>query len=210
MAHAQAADPRAAKLWDATAHEHDMMATRLLGFWLYMLGDSLIFAALFAAYFVLDMPGGSFGGPTDHDVTHPIYAYGETVVLFTSVLAYGFAMVELKRDRPRAMMGFIALAFVIGMAFLGMEWHELGGLMSQGITPQRSAYLSIFFTILVVHGIHIAVGLLWMVVMFFQIWRSGFTLGVTYRLGNLKVFWLYQTLIWTFVFTFVYLKGTIG
>ena len=202
-------DPRGAKLWDDAGHEHDMMSTRMLGFWLYMLSDSLIFAALFAAYEVLSYDTSLAGGPGPHDVASPIYAYVETVVLFTSVLAYGFAMVGLRRNRPRGTMLWIAIALVVGLGFLGMEWWELYGLAQGGATPQRSGYLSIFFTLIVVHGIHIAFGLLWMVVMLVQVRRHGFTSLVTYRLANLKIFWLYQTLIWTFVFTFVYLRGSI-
>lgn len=178
---------RGVKLWDTTAHEHDMMSTRLLGFWLYMLGDSLIFAALFAAYGVLGYDYNAAGGPAAKDVTSPIHAFAETVVLFTSALAYGLAMVELKRDRPKALMAWLLVAFLIGAGFIGMEWQELAGLARRGIVPQRSGYLSIFFTLIAVHGIHLLVGLLWMVVML-QVARNGFTLLVTYRLANLKIF----------------------
>lgn len=197
------------KLWDDTAHEHDMMSTRMLGFWLYMLSDSLIFAALFAAYEVLSYDTGIAGGPSPHDVASPIYAYVETVALFTSVFAYGIAMVELRRNRPRGSMVWIAVAFLIGLVFLGMEGQELFRLAQSGAVPQQSGYLSIFFTLIIVHGIHIVFGLLWMIVLGFQVGRSGFTPLVTYRLANLKIFWLYQALIWTFMFTFVYLRGSI-
>ena len=200
---------RDVKLWDDTAHEHDMMSTRMLGFWLYMLSDSLIFAALFAAYQVLSYDTSMAGGPSPHDVASPIYAYVESVVLLTSVLAYGMAMVALRRDRTHGVMTWIAIAFVIGLGFLGMEWHELSRLAQSGAVPQRSGYLSIFFTLIAVHGIHIAFGLLWMVVILLQVARSGFTSLVTYRLANLKIFWLYQALIWTFMFTFVYLRSSI-
>ncbi len=202
-------DPRNVKLWDDTTHEHDLMSTRMLGFWLYMLSDSLIFAALFAAYEVLSYDTSMSGGPSPHEVASPIYAYAETVALFTSVLAYGIAMVELRRDRPGALMIWVAVAFVIGAGFLGMTWHELAGLVQGGAPPQRSGYLSIFFTLIAVHGLHIAFGLLWMIVMVAQVARQGLTLLVTYRLANLKIFWLYQTLVWTFVYSFVYLRGAI-
>ena len=202
-------DRRNVKLWDDTHHEHDMMSTRMLGFWLYMLSDSLIFAALFAAYEVLSYDTSIAGGPSPHDIASPIHAYVETVALFTSVLTYGFAMVELRRDRSRGVMAWVAVSFLIGVVFIGMEWRELAGLVQIGAIPQRSGYLSIFFTLIAVHGIHIAFGLLWMVVMLFQVGRNGLNLLVTYRLTNLKIFWLYQTLIWTFVFTFVYLRGSL-
>ncbi len=197
------------RLWANTDHEHDMMSTRLLGFWLYMLGDSLVFAALFAAYVVLSYPASFAGGPTPRDVASPVYGYAETVVLFSSVLAYGFVMVKLKQDRTRPAMALLVVSFLLGLAFLGMEAFELHDLAAKGWPAQLSGYLSIFWTIIVVHGIHLAVGLLWMVVMLAQIARNGFTLLVTYRLANLKIFWVYQGLIWTFVYTFVYLQGSI-
>ena len=198
------------KLWADGHHEHDMMSTRLLGFWLYMLSDSLIFAALFAAYEVLRLPAAFAGGPMPRDVASPIYGYGETVVLFTSVLAYGLVMVQLKAGRPRAAMAWLTVSLLIGLAFIGMESYELQGVAASGATPQRSGFLSIFWTVIVVHGIHLAFGLLWMAVMLVQIARQGFTLMVTYRLANLKIYWLYQGLIWTFVYTFVYLRGSVS
>ena len=201
--------PQDYKLWDDSHHEHDMMSTRLLGFWLYMLGDSLIFAALFAAYGVLTFAMSFAGGPTPRDVASPVYGYVETVVLFTGVLAYGMGMVELKHDRPRALMAWVAAAFMFGAIFLGLEGHELLDLAERGAVPQRSGFLSIFWTMILVHGAHIAVGLLWMIVMLVQVARDGFTLLVTYRLANLKIFWIYQGLVWTFVYTFVYLRGAI-
>ena len=186
-----------------------MMSTRLLGFWLYMLSDSLIFAALFTAYEVLTFPMSFAGGPTPHDVASPIYGYVETIVLFTSVLAYGMVMVSLKNARTRPAMAWLTVSLVIGLGFIGMEYHELHGLALAGGPPQRSGFLSIFWAIVVIHGIHLAIGLLWMVVMLGQIATKGFTQLVTYRLANLKVYWLYQGLIWTFVYTFVYLRGSI-
>ena len=201
--------PRDVKLWDEVGHEHDVMSMRLLGFWLYMLGDSLIFAALFAAYGVLSYDMSYAGGPTARDVAEPLFGYAETVVLFTSVLAYGMCMVELKNDQPKLLMYWLVAALVLGTLFLGMEGYELYGLRAEGAVPQRSGYLSIFWTVIIVHGAHIGVGLIWMIVMLVQVARAGFTLLVTYRLANLKIFWLFKGLVWTFVYTFVYLRGSI-
>ena len=200
---------RPVKLWDDSGHEHDMMSTRLLGFWLYMLSDSLVFAALFAAYGVLSYPMSFADGPSAKQVVEPVYGYLETVVFFGSVLLYGLAMVELKDNRPKAVLLWIAAAFLLGCGFVGMEVDELLRLAARGAVPQRSGYLSAFFTILAVHGVHMVFGLLWMIVMVIQVARQGLTLKVVYRLINLKVFWLYQAVIWGLVYSFVYLWGAI-
>ena len=209
MTTASVPDPRRATLWATGGHEHDMMSTQQLGFWLYMLSDSLIFAALFAAYEVLTYKTALAGGPGPREVAAPIHAYIATIVLSSSVLAYGMAMVELKRDRPRRLMAWIGVAFVIGLDFIVMEWDELAHLAASGAVPQHSGYLSIFFTLIIVHGLHNAFGLLWMLVMIVQVARKGLKLPVVYRLINLKIFWLYQALVWTFVYTFVYLRGSV-
>lgn len=197
------------RLWARPGHEHDMMSTRLLGFWLYMLGDSLIFAALFAGYIVLTFPPAFDGGPKPADIASPVYGYAETVVLFTSVLAYGMVMVSLKEDRVRPALRWLSGSLLLGAAFLGMEGWELWGIAEAGGGPQRSGFLSIHWTVIVAHAVHLVIGILWMVVMAAQIRRSGFTPVVTYRLANLKIFWLYQGLIWTFVYAFVYLRGSV-
>ncbi len=198
-----------ARLWDESHHEHDALSTRLLGFWLYMLGDSLIFAALFAAYGVLSFPGSYAGGPTAHGVVDPVGAYWQTLCLFTSVFVYGLAMVQLRLARPGAVIVAVGVAFLLGLGFLVLEGSDIARLFGQGITPQRSGYLSAFFTLIIAHGIHMAVGLLWMLVMMAQVARQGLNPRVTYRLANLKVFWLYQAVVWVFVFSFVYLRGAI-
>ena len=202
-------DPDDVVLWAEVDHEHDIISTRLLGFWLYMLSDSLIFAALFAAYEVLTYSTSLAGAPGPGQVASPIHAYVETVVLLTSVLAYGLSMTELKRNRPRMVMAWLVVSGLIGLAFLVLESLDLNQLVAAGNPPQRSGYLSIYHTLIAVHGFHILIGLLWMGVMLVQVWRSGLTTLVVYRMANLKIFWLYQALIWTFVFTFVYLRGLV-
>ena len=197
------------RLWAEHNHEHDFFSTRLLGFWLYMLSDSLIFAALFSAYEVLSYPASIAGGLGPKDVASPTYGYVETVVLFTSVLAYGMVMVQLKRGQVRPAMLYLVVAGAIGLGFIGLEARELIGIAADGGVPQRSGFLSIFWTLIMAHGLHLAVGILWMAVMLVQMKRLGFTHEVTYRLVNLKVYWLYQGLIWTFVYSFVYLEGSV-
>jgi len=195
-------------LWES-GHHHDAMATRTLGFWLYMLSDAMIFAGLFAAYGVLGHHYNAAGGPTAKDIVRPLYAYGETLAVFTSVLAYGGTMVALKHGNRAGVLSGLGVALLLGAVFIGMEVNEFARLMSHGIVPQRSGYLSAFFALVITHGIHMVFGLLWMLTMLFQVGFHGFTDKVVYRLLNLKIFWQFQALIWVFVFTFVYMRGAL-
>ncbi len=207
--HAHGAPTEPVRLWSSQSHEHDMMSTRLFGFWLYMLSDSLIFAALFAAYDVLSFPTSFAGGPTPRQVASPGFGYLETIVLFASVFAYGMVMVQLKANRRRMAIRWLTISLVVGLLFIAMEVFELYGVAHDGGLPERSGFLSAFWAVIVAHGMHLLFGLLWMGVMIGQVSRFGFTELVIYRLANLKIYWLYQGLIWTFVYTFVYLRGSI-
>jgi cytochrome o ubiquinol oxidase subunit 3 len=194
-------------LWDNKHRGHDMISTRTLGFWLYMLSDAMIFAALFTAYGVL---GHNYAdGPTAKDIIHPGYAFLETLLVFSSVLAFGLAMSALKQGNRYKVVNWILIAFVIGAAFIGAEIREFASLAGQGIIPERSGFLSAYYATVLTHGLHMFVGLLWMLVMLVQVVREGFTDNVVYRLLNLKLFWHFQAVIWVCVFTFVYLQGSL-
>ena len=203
-------DPAKAPLWDRGRHGHDVIGTRSFGFWLYMLSDAMIYAALFATFGVLSHVVNMAGGPTPGDVIRPGYAYGETLALFTSVLAYGYAMAALRHGRAGGVVYGLLGAMIFGAVFLGLVGKDLGELFAQGITPERSGYLSIFFTLVIYHALHIVVGLLWMLVSLVQLAREGFSSNMVYRLINLKLFWHFQSVVWVFVFVFVYLQGVIA
>ncbi len=200
---------RSLGLWDRDHEGHDVIGTRTFGFWLYMLTDAMVYAALFATFGVLSHVVNLAGGPSPAAVVHPVYAYGETVALFVSVLAYGGAMVALKAGNKAALIGALGAAMVAGGVFLGLAYSDIERLFHAGIVPQASGYLSIFFGLILYHALHILVGMVWMLVMIVQVMTRGFTSNVVYRLINLRLFWHFQAVIWVFVFTFVYLQGTV-
>lgn len=190
-------------LWDSSQDSQDLISTRTLGFWLYMLSDAMIFASLFTVYAVL---GHNYaGGPTAAQVLDPSEALIETMLVFTSVLSFGLGMSVLRHGNRMAVLNWFAIAFVLGAVFLGLEIGEFAHLANRGIVPQRSAFLSAYYTIVLTHGLHMLVGLLWMAVMAVQIVRDGFTDKVVYRLLNLRIFWHFQAVIWVCVFIFIYL-----
>ncbi len=195
-------------LWEAHYH-HDAIATRTLGFWLYMLSDAMIFAGLFAAYGVLSHSYDAAGGPTLHALVHPLSAYAETLAVFASVLAYGGAMVALKRGSRTGVLAGLGAALLLGAVFLGLEVQDFAALFRAGIYPEDSGYVSAFFALVMTHGLHMAFGLLWMATMFVQVAIQGFTDKVVYRLLNLKLFWHFQAILWVLVFTFVDMRGVV-
>jgi cytochrome o ubiquinol oxidase subunit 3 len=194
-------------LWHFGHEGHDPIATKTLGFWLYMMSDALIFGALFAAYAVLDNVMNAAGGPTAAQVVHPIAAFWQTLAVLSSVFAFSLATVAMKHgDRRGIMLGMLA-AMALGCIFLGLEINDFLDLIAQGATPQRSGYLSIYFMLIATHGLHMAFGLLWMAVMLIQVPRFGLTTNVVTRMLNLRLFWQFQAAVWVCVYVFVYLRG---
>ena len=194
-------------LWQHEPAEHDDIATRTLGFWLYMMSDALIFAALFAAYGVLDHSWNTAGGPDARHIVRPVDGFWQTLAVMTSVFAFSLATVAMKmRSRPGVIL-YTVIALVLGLVFLGLELGDFARLIAQGDGPDRSGFLSIYFVLIATHGLHMAFGILWMLVMIAQVARAGFTSNIVARMLNLRMFWQFQASVWVCVYVFVYLRG---
>jgi cytochrome o ubiquinol oxidase subunit 3 len=183
----------------------DTYSKTTLGFWMYLMTDCLLFGTLFATYAVLH--NSTFGGPTSKELFNLPIAFLETMILLISSVTCGFAVISSLNNNRKAVLGWLSLTFVLGASFLALELHEFHSLVQEGNSWTRSAFLSSFFTLVGTHGTHIAVGLLWIIVLLFQISRAGITVDTFRRLVIFSMFWHFLDLIWIFIFTFVYLMG---
>lgn len=188
-------------------HEHSGGST-MLGFWIYLMSDCLIFAVLFACYGVL---GRSYAaGPSGADLFDlPLVAVNTSMLLLSSITC-GFAMLEMERNRKGATLAWLAVTALFGVAFVGLELYEFAHLIHEGAGPQRSAFLSSFFTLVGTHGLHVTVGIVWMVTMMVQVAQHGLIPDNKRRLMCLSLFWHFLDVIWIGVFTFVYLMGSMA
>ncbi|WP_297476356.1 cytochrome o ubiquinol oxidase subunit III [Ferrovum sp.] len=186
-------------------HDHDPAGLATFGFWLYLMTDCVLFAALFATYAVLHQ--NFAGGPTGKDLFDIPYVFVETLCLLLSSTSAGLALLAMQRGDRARLLYWLGLTVLLGMGFIGMEIHEFIRLVNAGNGPQRSAFLSAFFTLVGTHGLHVTVGLIWMTNMILQIGRRGITLPIRSRLIRLSLFWHFLDLIWIGVFTLVYLMG---
>lgn len=192
---------------DHHAHTHDDGSKTVLGFWIYLMGDCLIFACLFATFGVL--VENVAGGPEGRELFQLPYVAVETLLLLVSSFTFGVASINIQAgDRGKAIT-WLALTFLMGAAFIGMEIHEFALLIEEGATPNRSAFLSAYFTLVGTHGVHVTAGLVWLSVMMHQVYRFGLDGIVRRRLACLSLFWHFLDLVWICVFTFVYLRGAI-
>ncbi|MFT7724397.1 MAG: cytochrome o ubiquinol oxidase subunit III [Roseateles sp.] len=179
----------------------------MLGFWLYLMSDCLIFAVLFAVYAVL---GRSYAaGPSGADLFDlPLVAANTALLLFSSI-TYGFAMIAMQARRKGGVLAWLAITGLLGLGFLAIELYEFQHLLHAGAGPQRSAFLSSFFTLVGTHGLHVAFGSLWLVTLMVQVHKRGLTPANRRRLMCLSMFWHFLDVVWIGVFTFVYLMGVL-
>jgi cytochrome o ubiquinol oxidase subunit III len=177
----------------------------LFGFWVYLMTDLIMFAALFATFAVLR--GSTFGGPSLGSLLDLNGAFAETLILLTSSFTCGLAMLAVERGKKFAAIGAFLATFVLGVTFLVLELREFAALAAAGNTPQSNAAMSAFFTLVGTHGLHITIGLLWMAIALVMLARRGLTPHTTSNLQRLALFWHFLDIIWIFIFTIVYLMS---
>jgi cytochrome o ubiquinol oxidase subunit 3 len=186
--------------------EHpDTIENQAFGFWLYIMSDLVLFATIFATYAVL---GHNYaGGPTGKDLFHLPYTFGETMLLLFSSATYGMSMLAMNKNRKDLVLRWLFITFLLGLGFLAMEISEFHHMILDGNGPERSGFLSAFFTLVGTHGSHVAFGLIWMAVMMGQTIAKGLSAPVQSRLIRLSIFWHFLDIVWVGVFTIVYLMG---
>lgn len=211
IAHGQHVSPavsadRPTVFYDAAGTHHPQNGT-LLGFWLYLMSDCLVFASLFAVYGVL---GRSYAaGPSGADLFDLNLVAISTAMLLFSSITYGFAMIAMQRRRIRPVLAWLAVTGLFGAAFLGLTLYEFQHLIHEGAGPQRSAFLSAFFALVGTHALHVLFGIVWLATLMVQAGKYGLTVENRRRLMCLSMFWHFLDVVWIAVFTFVYLMGVL-
>lgn len=185
---------------ETTAHTEEK---NLFGFWLYILSDCVLFAGLFAVFAVLR--GATYGGPDGEEMLNLPFVLLETTMLLVSSYAMGMALLAAQKQKRGLVLLALGIALALGLAFLGLEMSEFRGLILEGAGPGRSAFLSSFFTLVGTHGLHVAMGMLWMLVVGAHVWARGLAPGTMRKLKMLALFWHFLDIVWIFIFSVVYL-----
>ncbi len=188
-------------------HNGEADSRTVLGFWIYLMTDCVLFASLFAVYAV--MRGSTFGGPTGKELFSLPYVLVETLLLLTSSFTVGLATLAARRFSKKLVLAALGVTFALGLAFLVMELSEFHKLVIEGNSWRRSGSLSAYFSLVGTHGLHIAIGLLWMVISGVQIARRGVGVVTARRLTLFSLFWHFLDIIWIIIFSLVYLVGAL-
>ncbi|WNW13626.1 cytochrome o ubiquinol oxidase subunit III [Pseudomonas sp. DTU_2021_1001937_2_SI_NGA_ILE_001] len=188
-------------------HHHDSGEMKVYGFWLYLMTDCVLFASFFAVFAV--MANSVAGGPSGKDIFELPFVAVETAFLLISSITYGFAMLALYKGKKSQVLGWLAVTWLCGAGFIAMEVYEFHHLIVHGHGPDKSGFLSAFFSLVGLHGAHVTSGLIWMAIMMYQVNKKGLTNTNKTRLSCLSLFWHFLDVVWIGVFTIVYLLGVL-
>ncbi|MDZ5473717.1 cytochrome aa3 quinol oxidase subunit III [Bacillus sp. 31A1R] len=186
--------------------EQDRM--NILGFWIFLGAEIVLFATLFSVYGVLYERYA--GGPTHKDLIVIKDVMIQTILLLTSSFTMGVAIFEMRRNNLKGLLTWFILTLLLGAGFLFMEVNEFIHYVHEGATMQTSAFLSSFFVLLGTHGAHVTFGIIWASVVIIQLLRRGLTPVTARKTFIIGLYWHFLDVVWIFIFTFVYLKGLVS
>src|SRR5215831_14722902 len=190
-------------------HGERSVASKLIitafGFWVFLLSDVVMFSAFFATYVVLE--NMTAGGPSGKDVFNLSTVALETGFLLTSSFTCGMASLGARARNNSMYYGGMIATFLLGAAFVLLEINDFAGMVAQGAGPTRSAFLSAYFALVGCHGLHVTMGLLFLLTMIAQVYAKGYRADILRRVLCFALFWHTLDIIWVGIFTVVYLLG---
>ncbi len=193
-------------LGDGHGEAHDQAETTVFGFWVFLMSDLIIFGILFASYASYLDPIGMAGGPGPQDLFDIKSVAIQTAFLLVGGAAYGGVSLAVKYDQGRGKVAaWLLLCAALGAGFLFFEAKDFITQASKGGTPQVSGWLSSYWTLVGLHGVHVLSGILWIFAMIAQIATRGLDDVVKVRLSMLGVFWHFLDLVWVGIFSLVFL-----
>jgi cytochrome o ubiquinol oxidase subunit 3 len=188
-------------------HHHFDGSKNVFGFWIYIMSDCVLFATLFAVYAVFHKH--TFGGASAQELFSLPYVFVETMLLLVSSFTFGLATLNRNSDNINNVIKWLWVTFFLGLGFIFMEVYEFYELAIEGHTWSSNAFLSSFFTLVGTHGLHVSMGLLWILSMIFQLKKHGMSPMAKTKLTYLGLFWHFLDIVWIFVFSIVYLLGAV-
>ncbi len=179
----------------------------MFGFWTYLMTDFVLFASLFAVFIVLR--GNILHGFAGNELFNMQVVLAETLILLTSSLTCGIFLLSARAGHVNGALAWMFATALLGVAFICIELTEFVGLIQEGNGPSSSGFFSAFFTLVGTHGLHVVAGLAWMIALMIRVAQCGLTRANMRKLMLLGMFWHFLDIIWIFIFTIVYLMGTI-
>lgn len=193
-------------LGSAHPEAHNAAQTMVFGFWVFLMSDAILFGLVFATY--VTSVHATAGGPGPHDLYNITSVFIETLLLLASSFTFGMASLAMKyKHSTPQLIGWLLVTLVLGAGFLGFEVHDFFTMITKGGVPERSGFLSAFFDLVPLHGLHVTCGSIWLICLIGQIARYGLDTRTKLGIMRLALFWHFLDIVWIAIFTVVYLGG---
>lgn len=179
----------------------------ILGFWVFIGAEIMLFGTLFAGYFVLVDRTGN--GPTGAEIFEITPVLFETFILLTSSFTIGLGIHAMRKGYTKAMIWFYVLTLVLGVVFIGFEVYEFIHYIHVGASLQTSAFTAALLTTLGTHGAHVTFGVFWGMFIVYQLIQRGLTPETANKSFIFSLYWHFLDVVWIFIFSFIYLKGMV-
>ncbi|MGH7075650.1 MAG: cytochrome (ubi)quinol oxidase subunit III [Stellaceae bacterium] len=186
--------------------DDDDVQTTIFGFWVFLMSDAILFGMVFATY--VTSVHATAGGPGPRDLYDIKSVFIETLLLLASSFTFGMASLAMKyKHSTLRLIGWLIVTLVLGLGFLGFEVRDFLTMIAKGGAPERSGFLSAFFDLVPLHGLHVTCGGIWLICLIGQIARYGLDTKTKLGIMRLALFWHFLDIVWIAIFTVVYLAG---
>ncbi|MHA7582717.1 cytochrome o ubiquinol oxidase subunit III [Paenibacillus vandeheii] len=184
---------------------HDPQELKILGFWFFLISDVILFSVLFATFIVLR--DNSAGGPVLSELIKMPGVIAETFILLTSSFTSGLAVLAMNQGKVKQLISWLAVTAVLGASFIALEVTEFVELIHEGFSYTTSASSGAFFTLVGTHGLHVSLGLIWMIGLMLQLKKRGITDVTRGKINVISLYWHFLDVVWIFLLSIVYLMG---
>jgi cytochrome c oxidase subunit III len=183
---------------------------KLVGLWIFLASDTVLFASVFATYIALKDSGPAGMEFFAKDLYELPLAFIMTMLLLTSSLTSVYAMYHMKNFNYTGVRTWMAITVLLGLGFLCLEIYEFYHYVHIGFGYTQSAFSSAFFTLVGMHGLHVIIGLVWITGLLIRNNRRGLNLYNAPKFFAASLYWHFIDVVWVFIFTVVYLMGVLG
>ncbi|NBD23927.1 cytochrome c oxidase subunit 3 [Paenibacillus glycinis] len=182
---------------------------KVLGFWLFLGAETVLFGTLFSAFLALRHQVGD-GNPSSQELFELSTTAWATFILLTSSLTSVFAIQAMHTNKVKSMIIWLVVTVLLGLGFLALEVVEFATYVDEGHKFSTSAFSSSFYTLVGFHGAHVLFGVLWISILIAQIFKKGLTVVTAPKIYVAGIYWHFIDVVWVFIFTVVYLMGKVG
>ena len=183
---------------------------KLVGIWIFLASDTVLFASVFATYIALKNKGPAGMEFSTQSLYELPLAFFMTMLLLTSSLTSVYAMYHMKNFNFKGVQTWMFITVLLGLGFLALEIYEFQHYVHIGLGYTQSAFSSAFFTLVGTHGLHVTIGLVWILCLIVRNQSRGLNLYNAPKYFAASIYWHFIDVVWVFIFTVVYLMGVLG